>query len=388
MTSARFSRGVTDLRQSTIALVAPRNMRFAAHSATSIDLHIHETACWSAFRDNIVVFAEEIDRPFGDVRTRFWPKGKPKGHLERLLAEEAPDLIIAHQHLPTAARLAARFAQVPVALVRHNFQRPPRNRFSAFLKRLSFARLAGIAFVSQRCRDQFELDWPGITTPRYITPNGVDSTLWRPAPEKEDVALFVGRLAPEKGVLEAAEGLERVLASRPGWRAQFILASGNADGAYVQAVMAAIGRMGARAEVVVDAPHAQVRDAMARCAIVVAPTQGEESFGRVAVEAMASGAALVASRASGFIEVVGKAGVLLERPDAPHVAESVGRLIDHPDERRALSHAARQRVESHWDLSRAALAFDRMATTLLTGQAIDAPVDLAGAFEVEPAQRS
>jgi len=381
MTIARVPSRGHDLSQVKIALVAPRNMRFAAHSATSIDLHIHETARWSAFRNNIVVFAEEIDDPFNDVRVRFWPKGRPKGHLERLIASEAPDLIVAHQHLPTAARLAQRFRGTPVALVRHNFQRPPRNRLSAWLKRRSFHRLAALAFVSERCRDQFDVDWPGVVTPRFVTPNGVDSRLWRPGPEKEPVALFVGRMAPEKGVLEAAEGLAAVLAERDDWRARFILAKGSADESYTAAVNAAIARMGPRAETVIDAPHSEVREAMSRSSIVVAPTQGEESFGRVAVEAMSSGAAIIASRASGFVEVIGDAGILLKRPDAAHVAEAVRRLVDAPEERHALSHAARARVEARWDLSRSAVAFDRMATTLLSGQRLEAPVDLAGAFE-------
>jgi glycosyltransferase involved in cell wall biosynthesis len=381
MSSARLPAAAADLSTVRIALVAPRNMRFSAHSATSIDLHIHETARWSAFRRNIVVMAEEIDEPFEDVRVRFWPRGRSRGHLERLLDSERPDLIVAHQHLPTAARLAARFPGTPVALVRHNFQRPPRNRLSALFKRRSFARLAALAFVSERCRRQFEIDWPQVHTPRCVTPNGVDSRLWRPAPEKERVALFVGRLAPEKGVLEAAEGLAEVLAHREDWRARFILAKGAAPEDYARAVHAALGRLGARAEVLLDAPHARVRDAMARAAIAVAPTQGEESFGRVAVEAMASGAAVVASRASGFVEVIGEAGVLLDRPDAAHVAAAVGRLIDAPGERRALSRAARARVEARWDLAHAARAFDGMAATLLSGHPLDAPVDLAGAIE-------
>ena len=45
----------------------------------------------------------------------------------------------------------------------------------------------------------------GLLWPIFITPNGVDSRLWQPG-EKENVILFVGRLAPEKGVLEDAEG--------------------------------------------------------------------------------------------------------------------------------------------------------------------------------------
>jgi glycosyltransferase involved in cell wall biosynthesis len=351
-------------------------MRFSPASATSIDLHIHETALWSRFRDNITVLAEEVEAPFPDVRTRFWPRGRSKGHLERLVAEEAPDVIVAHQHLPTAARLAARFRRVPVALVRHNFQNPPRNLLSGIWKRRTFNRLSAIAFVSERCRDNFEAHWPGLRPPVFVTPNGVDSGLWSPEPEKQNIVLFVGRMAPEKGVLEAAEGVARALAGREGWRAVFITASSEDRPDYAGAARAAIARCGERATLIEDAPHSEVRTWMARAAIAVAPTQGEESFGRVAVEAMSSGAAVIASRASGFVEVVGDAGILLERPDAAHVGEAVRALIEDPARREALSRAARARVEERYDLARSVVAFDRMVCRLLglaPGRSLDDP---------------
>lgn len=355
--------GAEDLR---IALVAPRNMRFTPTAATSIDLHIHEAARWSRFSQQITVFAEEVESPFEDVRTRFWPKGRSKGQLERLLAAEAPHLIVAHQHLPTAARLAARFRKVPVALVRHNFQNPPRNQLSGWWKRRIFNRLSAIAFVSERCRESFEDQWPGLTPPVYVTPNGVDSRLWSPEPEKQPIILFVGRLAPEKGVLEAAVGIEKVLAERPEWRSLFIIASSPDNAEYGAEVRRVLSRAGERVEIIEDAPHDQVRHCMSRAAIAVAPTQGEESFGRVAVEAMASGAAVIASRASGFIEVVGDAGILIERPDGPAIHAALRGLIDDPGRRAALSHAARARVEDRYDLARSVIAFDQMAEQLLT----------------------
>lgn len=358
-----------------IALVAPRNMRFTPTAATSIDLHIHETALWSRFRDCITVFAEEVDNPFPDVRARFWPRGRPKGHLERLLAEEDPHLIVAHQHLPTAARLAARFRRVPVALVRHNFQNPPRNWVSGQWKRMLFNRLSAIAFVSEQCRDSFDRNWPGLRPPVHVTPNGVDAGLWSPDTEKERIAVFVGRMAPEKGVLEAAQGIGRALAHAPDWRAVFIVAAGTEHSDYASHVRAELSPLGNRVSIVEDARHEEVRRWMARSAIAVAPTQGEESFGRVAVEAMASGAAVVASRASGFIEVVGDAGILLAQPTGADINAAVSELIADPKRREELSDAARTRVEDRYDLSRSVVAFDQMVASLLALPDI-APGDL------------
>ena len=208
-----------------------------------------------------------------------------------------------------------------------------------------------------------------------VTPNGVDSRLWSADREKERVILFCGRLAPEKGVREAALGVERVLAERPGWRGVFILASSPCNDAYAAEVRAILARMGERVRVIPDAAHEQVRDHMASAAIAVAPTQGEESFGRVAVEAMASGAAVITSRASGFVEVVGEAGVLLERPDAEAVARELRGLVDEPERRIALSQAARRRIEERYDLARSVEAFDRMAAALLGDEEVRRSMD-------------
>ena len=365
MTGREPPRSEGGARAPSIALVAPRNMRFSPRAATSIDLHIHETARWSAYRAHITVFAEEVDEPFADVATRFWPQGRQKGNLERLLAAERPDVIVAHQHLPTAARLARRFPGVPVALVRHNFQAPPRNFFSALHKRRCFNRLAAIAFVSEGCRADFLSNWSGLAPPVHVMPNGVDIRLWCAGRDKAAQILFCGRLTPAKGVLEAALGVERALAGRDGWRAVFILADGGDHGAYAAEVHAVLARLGPRVRVIENADHTAVRAAMAESAILVAPTQGEESFGRVVLEGMASGATVVASRASGFVEVLGEAGVLLERPDAGHVAEALERLIASPEDRRRLAAAGRERAEEHHHMAAAVRHFDQLAARLL-----------------------
>ncbi|MEM6942156.1 MAG: glycosyltransferase family 4 protein [Pseudomonadota bacterium] len=349
-----------------IVILAPRNTRFSPASATSIDLYIHEIAVLSRYRDAITVFAESLEQPFTDVSAASWTRAEPfRARLARL-AETEPRLIVVHQHLPTADRLTRALPDVPVALVRHNFVKPPL-LFSAWAKRRQMGRLAGIAFVSECCRAAFEAAWPEVATERFVTPNGVDASLWRPAAEKARRVLFVGRLAPEKGVLEAARALTRLLPERPDWQALFILDTRGAEPGYAARVRAALAEAGAAT--VTDVPHARVQAEMARAAIVLAPTQNAEPFGRVAIEAMASGAALVASRAGGFVEIADGAALLLPRPDAPAIAAATARLMDHPAEAAALGAAGRDRVAARYGLEAAAAAFDAMAARLM-GEAL------------------
>ena len=343
-----------------IAVVAPRNMRFSPNGATSIDLHIHETVRSSRYRGTITVFAEEVADPFRDVDVRFWPKGATGGAVAALVRDERPDMIVVHQHLPTASVLARRFPRTPVALVRHNFQKPPRNRLSGALKRRRFERLAEIAFVSDCCRDDFLQAWPGLSTPVSVVLNGIDGALWRPASEKEPLIVFIGRLVPEKGALDAARAMAEVARERDGWRGMMIVATSPGHEGYARQVRETVAGTGGRVEMLSDVGHDVVRDWAGRASISLAPTRTQEPFGRVAVEAMASGAVPIATNRGGFVEIVGEDGILLDDPDARGLADAILALIDDEGRRRRLAAAGRERVLPRYGLATAAATFDAL----------------------------
>ena len=72
-----------------------------------------------------------------------------------------------------------------------------------------------------------------------------------------------------------------------------------------------------------------------------------EQFGRVAVEAMASGAVVVASRSGALPDVVGDAGLLVPPGDVDALAEALARLRDDPSLRRDLQTAGRERAQRY-----------------------------------------
>jgi UDP-glucose:(glucosyl)LPS alpha-1,2-glucosyltransferase len=89
---------------------------------------------------------------------------------------------------------------------------------------------------------------------------------------------------------------------------------------------------------------------MARAAIVVMPSRWQEPFGLTALEAMASGAALVCSPRGGLPEVGGNAAVYADPDDPPAVAEAIVALAADPARRAAASDAGRRRAQ-HFDMS-------------------------------------
>ena len=79
-------------------------------------------------------------------------------------------------------------------------------------------------------------------------------------------------------------------------------------------------------------------------------TTGPEPFGRTALEAMASGAALITSGRGGLAEICGPCAVTVEPSDADGIAAALGQLLDAPDRRAELARAGRKRVEALFDI--------------------------------------
>ncbi len=85
--------------------------------------------------------------------------------------------------------------------------------------------------------------------------------------------------------------------------------------------------------------HQQVLDIMAMAAIVVVPSRWPEPFGLTALEAMASGAAVISSGSGGLPEVVGDAA-LTAAVDAPDELEEALLSLMQDSHKRA-NYAAR-----------------------------------------------
>jgi glycosyltransferase involved in cell wall biosynthesis len=85
--------------------------------------------------------------------------------------------------------------------------------------------------------------------------------------------------------------------------------------------------------------------------VVVAPSLWQEPFGLVAVEAMAAGKPVIASRTGGLADIVrdGESGLLVPPGDAPALAAALERLLDDIALRRAMGARARQIAAAEYD---------------------------------------
>jgi len=138
----------------------------------------------------------------------------------------------------------------------------------------------------------------------------VDCARFRPAPKREDFYLLAGQLTPYKRPELAVEA-----ANRTG-RRLIVIGEGEMMGRLRAMAGPTVSLMGWQ-------PDDVLADHYARCKALIFP--GEEDFGIVPVEAMASGAPVVALRRGGALDTVvdGKTGAFF---DEPSVASLIGAL--------------------------------------------------------------
>ncbi|HEV2208403.1 MAG TPA: glycosyltransferase family 4 protein [Verrucomicrobiae bacterium] len=102
-------------------------------------------------------------------------------------------------------------------------------------------------------------------------------------------------------------------------------------------------------------PHQGVAGFLQRCEFLVVPSQ-REGFGIVALEAMASRKAVVATAVGGLLEIVsdGTTGLLVKERTPEVLAAAMLRLLDHPQLALQLGRTGRQVVESRFTWESAA----------------------------------
>lgn len=167
------------------------------------------------------------------------------------------------------------------------------------------------------CGGEYEVLWNGVDTDRY--------EMVAPTPTKRPAVLFCNRHEPRKGLdvlLDAWAGLDRDAAL-------WIASAGPQTEALRARNVGSVEWLG----VVSD----EERDARLRAAtLFCAPSIGGESFGVVLLEAMAAGAAVIASDIEGYRNVA-RDGVdaRLVPPGDPHALRAMLREVLDDDEARA-----------------------------------------------------
>jgi len=285
-----------------------------------------------------------------------------------MMADGWPLLTTLHHPITVDRHLALSHATNP-------WQRLTQRRWFGFLRmqvRVAKA-LPRVVTVSESSKRDIAAQMGVDLSAMTVVPVGVDHTVFRP---RHDVEPVPGRImvtsssdVPMKGLVPLLEAVAKLRTERQ--IELVVIGSPRADGR----VARAIERLGLApiVQVVSGISDEELAGNYARAQVAVVPSL-YEGFSLPAIEAMASGVAVVATTGGALPEVVGTDGVtgLLVPPDDPGaLAAAIGRLLDDDGLRLRLGAAGRERVLGRftWPVTAAGTAEQYRALMADAGQA-------------------
>jgi glycosyltransferase involved in cell wall biosynthesis len=335
----------------SVLMVLPPREKFSPDHAGAISIVVH---CLALATPNAVVLGRAVGGgAFGDVAFRAVakPAGSQWGYIWaviRAVRKLRPASVDVHQHPNLAGILARLFPGIKIILVLHNNPLTMHGLISVRQRRAALRRLHRIVTVSDDLRSRY-MSGLGAEAKTPVTLNNPVDFERLPArgASRRQEFLFVGRITPEKGVDVFVRACARVLPRLPGWSARII--GGERYGLHQREAQFTTDIRGAAAEAGVlytgYIPQSEVLQAMAEAAILVMPSRMIEGFPLTAIEGMACGLALVATRQGGLPEAAGEAAWYVAAGDDEALADAMLKLAADPLARDRLTQLGWERVQ-------------------------------------------
>jgi len=246
-------------------------------------------------------------------------------------AVDGADVVHVHEPLMPLVSLAALRSSSPLVATFH--ADPPRwvagvYSTAGWLLR-SRLRRAVVTAVSPTAAAALPPSWG----PVELIPNALDVASYATGDVRvRGRVTFLGRADPRKGLDVALAAWPAVHDAFPA--AELIVMGSSAT--HPAAGVRYVGRVS----------ESEKRSLLSSAMLHVAPNVGGESFGIVVAEAMAAGAAVVASDLPAFQHVIGDGGVLVPTGDAEALAREMIRLLADPAETMRLGAVAVERAQT------------------------------------------
>lgn len=288
------------------------------------------------------------------------------------LATQLYDLVHAHWILPNGwiASSVAKRIVVPVVVTSHgtDIAMAERHPLLASIARRTFRHVAAVSATSDDLRRR-AIDLgadPQSATTTYI---GVDTDVFAPRPARREMRQLLGAqdnalLVVSVGRLASCKGFEHLIDAAS--RLQQVKLAIVGDGELRPELERLVRASSVQVVLTGSMPHDRVADVLAAADVVVVPSV-VDNRGRVdtttstALEALASGRALIATSVGGIPEVVrdGENGLLVAQKDPVALAAAIDRLRVDPELRQRLAMRARESAVERLSWDAAIDAFER-----------------------------
>lgn len=281
--------------------------------------------------------------------------------VENALRRISPDIVHSHHIFSLTSLYSLKSSHelgIPRVITNHTIQIGYEKQelwriLSFFLPTRYYLKYAQAVISVSRAADMIVEAIMGDSVPRYIVPNAVDTERFRP-PEREaerKIILFVGRLVYRKGPHILIRAFAR--AAREDREAELHIVG---KGMMEPLLRVLASRLGVQDRVVFHGavPERLKPELYRRSTIVAVPSILNESFGIVALEGMASGRPVVATRHGGLAEIIehGRTGLLVKPGSSEELASSLLLLLQDSQLRKRLGENGRRvAVERYsWDV--------------------------------------
>ncbi|GAA1480639.1 glycosyltransferase family 4 protein [Gordonia sinesedis] len=322
----------------------------------------------TALPDYVVSAGPALAIPYnGSVsRVNFSPRGYLR--LRQWVADGEFDVLHVHEpNSPSLSMLSLMVASGPIVTTFHTSTSKSLwlRTFQSVL-RPYHERIAGKIAVSELAR-RWQME--SLGSDAVEIPNGINVHAFADAEPLEGYpwpgksVLFLGRFdEPRKGIDILMRALPRIVAAFPDVRV-LVVGGGNQ-----RALRRRAGELADHLVFLGQVDDETKARALASADVYCAPNLGGESFGIVLVEAMAAGAAVIASSLDAFRRVLddGRAGVLVPTGSAEELATGIIGLLADDEARASLVAAGRARAD-RYDWSRVADQIQRVYDTVTVG---------------------
>jgi glycosyltransferase involved in cell wall biosynthesis len=207
-------------------------------------------------------------------------------------------------------------------------------------------RVGPVLTGSQSSRQDIVRDFRVAEHDVHVIPLGVDTRLFHPRPGPRvpgRIVAVASADSPVKGVATLLRAFAKLSTERD---VTLIVVGKPAPGGPTERLVSELA-LGERVQFVTGISDAELAELVASAQIAAVPSL-YEGFSLPAVEHMASGTPLVASRTGALPEVTGDAALLVEPGDTEELAAALRRLHDSARERERLSAAALARVQQRF----------------------------------------
>jgi glycosyltransferase involved in cell wall biosynthesis len=297
-------------------------------------------------------------------------------HMRKALSASIRSYDVAHLHsvflYPTAAAArAAERVRVPYVISPRGMLVPEliaaksrwtKTAWLRLIERRNFTHAAAIHFTTEREReDALRTKMPIPAS--FIVPNGVvlhGAAAPSPPQRDEETILSLGRINWKKGI-------DRLIAALPHVDHARLVIAGNDEENLTPRLKELAERLGVANRVeFLGRVDGEAKDALLARATIFALTSMSENFGNVVLEAMAAETPVLLTAEVGLAEDVRRARAGVVVPAQPReIANAIRKLLDEPDERRAMGARGRHAVETRFTWPRVAEEMEAQYARLL-----------------------